>query len=88
MINMKQHLRNAGNMTPTQVIAGTGRFLKNGVKLGFQLVGAVVYVGDKAVRGASKVIKDGVVEGYKGTDTIINRPKPQATYRPVDTEPQ
>ena len=90
---VKQHLRDASNMSFTDIVSGSTKLVGKTISLGFKAIGASVYVGNKALDATLQVGKaayDETKKGYQQTDSLISsrndEPKPMAVK--VKREPQ
>ena len=88
---VKQHIRDASNMSFNDIVSGSTKLVGKTISLGFKAIGATVYVGNKALDATLQVGKaayDETKKGYQQTDSLISsrndEPKPMAVKR----EPQ
>ena len=81
---IKTHLKKAGDMSTMDIVKGVKDISVGTVKLGFQAIGAGVYLGATGVKAVSKVVKAGYNESKAGAEkaeVLLSSPthKPMAT---------
>ena len=89
---VKQHFKNASNMSFTDIVSGSTKLVGKTISLGFKTIGATVYVGNKALDATLQVGKAAYNEskkGYQQTDNLMS-PNDDEPKKPmaVKREPQ
>ena len=67
-MNIKNHLKKAGDMSTMDIVKGVKDIGVESVKLGFQVIGAGVYIGATGVKAVSKAVKAGYNESKVGAE--------------------